>query len=53
MLAEQEVIAIAKNYVLERSQQRGYNLVILEDRTIKKSYGMIFRYNTKKYNETR
>jgi hypothetical protein len=53
MLTEQEVIEIAKDYVLERSQKSGYNLVILEDRTIKKPYGMIFRYNTKKYNETR
>lgn len=35
MLTEQEVIEIAKDYVLERSQKSGYNLVILEDRTIK------------------
>ena len=53
MLTEQELIQIAKNYVVEKSQKSGYDLVILEDRTMKKPYGMIFRYNTKKYNETR
>ncbi|MCU7617717.1 hypothetical protein NZ698_10955 [Chryseobacterium sp. PBS4-4] len=53
MLTEQEVIQIAENYVIERSQKSGLNLIILEDRCIKKPYGMIFRYNTKKYNETR
>lgn len=53
MLTEQEVIEIAKNYVKERSEKSGLNLVILGDRSIKKAYGIIFRYNTKKYNETR
>lgn len=53
MLTEQEVIAIAKNYVLERSQQSGYDLVILDNAEIKKPYGIIFRYNTKKFNQTR
>ena len=53
MVTEQEVIQIAENYVIERSQKSGLNLVILEDRCIKKPSGIIFRYNTKKYNETR
>ncbi|MEG0760092.1 hypothetical protein [Chryseobacterium sp.] len=53
MLTEQEVIATAKNYVLERSQQSGYDLVILDNAEIKKPYGIIFRYNTKKFNQTR
>ncbi|MGI9651209.1 hypothetical protein [Chryseobacterium sp. RLHN22] len=53
MLTEQEVITIAQNYVLERSQQSGYDLVILDNAEIKKPYGIIFRYNTKKFNLTR
>lgn len=53
MLTEKEVIQIAKIYVKERSEKSRLDLVILEDRCIKKSYGVIFRYNTKKYNDTR
>ncbi|MGU3376649.1 hypothetical protein [Chryseobacterium sp. M5A1_1a] len=53
MLTEQEVIGIATNYVKERSVKSGLDLIILEDRCIKKPYGIIFRYNTKKYNDTR
>jgi hypothetical protein len=53
MLTEQEAIEIAKDFVIERSQKSGYDLVILDDYTTKKPYGIIFRYNTKKYSETR
>ncbi|MCD0454196.1 hypothetical protein LPB85_01895 [Chryseobacterium sp. LC2016-27] len=53
MLTEQEIIEIAKNYVLDKSQQSGYDLVILDNEEIKKPYGIIFRYNTKKFNQTR
>lgn len=51
MLTEQEVIEIATNYVKKRSTK--YDLVILDNEAIKKSYGMIFFYNTRKFNETR
>ncbi|WP_449399886.1 hypothetical protein [Chryseobacterium wanjuense] len=53
MLTEQEVIEIAKNYVKERKEKSGLDLVILDNEVIKKTYGMIFFYNTRKYNETR
>jgi len=53
MLTEQEVIAIAKNYVEERKEKSGLDLVILDNEEIKKAYGIIFFFNTKKYNMTR
>lgn len=53
MLTEQEVIEIAENYIKERKEKSGLDLVILDNETIKKPYGIIFRYNTKKYNDTR
>jgi hypothetical protein len=53
MLTETEVIQIAKDYVQERSLKSGYDLVILDNAEIKKPYGIIFRYNTKKFNQTR
>ncbi|KFF20618.1 hypothetical protein [Chryseobacterium sp. JM1] len=53
MLTEQQLIEIAKKHVKERSEKSGLDLVILEDRCVKKSYGIIFRYNTEKYNTTR
>ncbi|MGU3376647.1 hypothetical protein [Chryseobacterium sp. M5A1_1a] len=53
MLTEQEVIQISKNHVKERSEKSGLDLIILEDRYIKKPYGIIFFYNTKKFNDTR
>lgn len=53
MLTEQEVIEIAKNYVKERKEKSGLDLIILDNEAIKKPYGIIFFYNTKKYNDTR
>jgi len=53
MLTEQELIQIAKDYVQENSEKSGLDLVILDDEAIKKTYGIIFFYNTKKYNKTR
>ncbi|WP_213277322.1 hypothetical protein [Chryseobacterium indologenes] len=53
MLTEQQVIEIAKNYVKERKEKSGLDLVILDNEAIKKPYGIIFFYNTKKYNDTR
>ncbi len=48
MLTEQQVIEIAKNHVKNQSEKSGYDLVILDNAEIKKPYGIIFRYNTKK-----
>ncbi|MEG2160728.1 MAG: hypothetical protein RRY62_05930 [Chryseobacterium sp.] len=42
MLAEQEVIAIAKNYVLERSQNWELELAIAEEYSIQNKSGIIF-----------
>jgi hypothetical protein len=53
MLAEQQVIEIAEKYVKERSAKSKYDLVILDNEAIKKPYGIIFFYNTKKFNQTR
>ncbi|MDR6515206.1 hypothetical protein [Chryseobacterium camelliae] len=53
MLTEQQVIEIAKNYVKERKEKSGLDLVILDNEAIKKPYGIIFFYNTKKYNDNR
>ncbi|KAA0127926.1 hypothetical protein FY557_11000 [Chryseobacterium sp. SN22] len=53
MLTEQQVIEIAKNYVKQRKEKSGLDLVILDNEAIKKPYGIIFFYNTKKYNDTR
>lgn len=53
MLTEQQVIEIAKNYVKERKEKSGLDLVILDNEALKKPYGIIFFYNTKKYNDTR
>lgn len=47
MLTEQEVIAIAKNYVEERKEKSGLDLVILDNEEIKKAYGIIF-FSTQK-----
>ncbi|VXC31297.1 MULTISPECIES: hypothetical protein [Chryseobacterium] len=51
MLAEQEVIAIAKNYVLERSQNWELELAIAEEYSIQNNSGIIFYFNSKKYVE--
>ncbi|WP_295231168.1 hypothetical protein [uncultured Chryseobacterium sp.] len=53
MLTEIEIIKIAKDYVKKQSERSGYDLVILDNAEIKKPYGIIFRYNTKKFNQTR
>lgn len=53
MLTEQQAIEIAKNYVKERKEKSRLDLIILDNEAIKKPYGIIFFYNTKKYNETR
>lgn len=53
MLTEQQVIEIAEKYVKKRSAKSKYDLVILDNEAIKKPYGIIFFYNTKKYNDTR
>lgn len=53
ILTEEEMLKIAKKYIKRSGQKSGIELAILEDASIKKEYGTIFHYNTKKYNETR
>lgn len=53
MLTEKEVIEIAKKKVKEIEKKVKQELVVFEELSIKKSYGIIFFYNTKKLFESR
>ncbi|MFP3595859.1 hypothetical protein [Chryseobacterium sp. SIMBA_029] len=48
MLTEQEILKIAKKYVLDSEKVFKMPMILLEAYTIKKSYGYIFFYNSKK-----
>ncbi|WP_431612213.1 hypothetical protein [Chryseobacterium sp. 'Rf worker isolate 10'] len=51
MLAEQEVIEIAKDYIKKLSQKWEIELTIAEKRSIQKEYGVMFYFNSKKFVE--
>ena len=53
MLTEKQIITIAEDYIKEISEKNELDLVILDNEAIKKPYGIIFSYNTKKFNQTR
>lgn len=53
MLTEKEVIEIAKKKVKEIEKKLKQELVVFEELSIKKPYGIIFFYNTKKLFESR
>ena len=48
MLTEKEILIIARQYVLESEKIFKIPMVLLEKYTIKKNYGYIFFYNSKK-----
>ena len=52
MLTEVQIITIAQTYIKEISEKNELDLVILDNEAIKKPYGIIFFYNTKKFNQT-
>lgn len=47
MLTKNEMLKIAKKYVLESEKDFQTQMVLLEDRIIEKSYGYVFFYTTK------
>lgn len=53
MLTEKEVIEIAKKNIKEIEKKIKKELVVFEELSIKKPYGIIFFYNTKKLFESR
>ncbi|MBL7730352.1 MAG: hypothetical protein JNM88_04175 [Chitinophagaceae bacterium] len=53
MLTEKEMNAIAEKYVSDLFQERASEMVILYEFTVKKSYGNVYVYNSKKYIETK
>lgn len=53
MLTENKILEIANNYVKSFEEEIGMELTIPHESIIKKPYGNIFYYITKKYYETR
>jgi oxalate decarboxylase/phosphoglucose isomerase-like protein (cupin superfamily) len=53
MLTEKEMDAIAEKYILEESNGTNYELILIKKSEVKKEYGKIYYYNTKKFIETR
>ncbi|WP_312392087.1 hypothetical protein [Chryseobacterium sp.] len=52
MLSENEILEIALKYIEQIEQISQIETVLLKDFTIKKTYGNIFFYTSKKYYET-
>ena len=52
MLTESEILEIANSYILSIEKESKIETVIIHTETIKKPYGNIFFYTSKKYYET-
>jgi hypothetical protein len=52
MLTDNEMTAIAEKYISDTCKDLQFEVVLLTAYTIKKSYGNIYVYNSKKYIET-
>jgi hypothetical protein len=52
MISENEAYAMVKRYIEEQCGSVPGGVAIMEDRTIRKSYGWIFFYNSRRYLET-
>jgi len=52
MISEKEALEIAERFVTEQSRSVEGGAVIISERTIEKSYGWIFSYNSKRYLQT-
>lgn len=52
MLTEQEILTIAEAYVASIEEKMGEELIIGHEFTIRKPYGNIFFYNSKKFIDT-
>lgn len=53
MLTEKEMNEIAEKYVSDLLQERANEMMILYEFTVKKNYGNVYVYNSRKYIETR
>ncbi|WGD35821.1 hypothetical protein [Olleya sp. YS] len=53
MLTEQELLEIANKYISYKNEKSEIEFMILDEFTLKKSYGYIFFYTSKKYYETK
>ncbi|WP_143883178.1 hypothetical protein [Chryseobacterium binzhouense] len=53
MLTEELILEIANDYLKKLVGEEKIELAILHDLSIKKPYGIVFFYNTKKYYESR
>lgn len=53
MLTEQEITKIAQNHIDKYGKESGIRLSLFKEATIKKTYGMIFFYVSKKFYDTR
>jgi hypothetical protein len=52
MLTEQDMLEIADKYITHLNNERENKLIVLHEFTIRKPYGFVFFYNSKKYIET-
>jgi hypothetical protein len=52
MLNEKEMLAITEGIISDKSKHLQLELVLLNEYTIRKPYGNIYFYNSKKYIET-
>jgi hypothetical protein len=53
LLTEQEIDRIAQNHIDKSTKKSWIKLSLFKEATIKKNYGMIFFYVSKKFYETR
>lgn len=53
MISESEALALVKQYIEQQCSAVPGGVAIMEERTIRKSYGWIFFYNSNRYLETR
>lgn len=53
MYTEKEIIKIATEFVIEIENRVKIELVLTLENTIKKPYGLVFFYTSKKFNETK
>ena len=51
MLTDKEMEAIAKKYIDTEAEETNLDLVLFLKHTIKKPYGNVYRYNSKKFIE--
>ena len=53
MLSEKEIMLIAQNFINKIEKRSKIETVLVKEATIRKNYGIIFFYTSKKYYESR